>query len=131
MKFPLRFRDDTPWEVVDQAEVEPIFMYDEEEDLTIARVCDEDMCTTYVFDVKAQKHLQKTLWYSRQTLLEGAANQGFNVLLYEGWRLTLTRKGKKHRVQVQYRGRPAYAVGKLPPIHPPPFLALLESCKFT
>ncbi|TFK57436.1 hypothetical protein OE88DRAFT_1651152 [Heliocybe sulcata] len=31
MKFRLRYRDDAPWEVVDQAEVEPIFMYDEEE----------------------------------------------------------------------------------------------------
>ncbi|KZT21709.1 hypothetical protein NEOLEDRAFT_1139124 [Neolentinus lepideus HHB14362 ss-1] len=131
MKFRLRFRDDSPWEVVDQAEVEPVFMYDEDEDFDIGRVGDTDVWRTYIFDVKKKKHLPNTLWHSRSMLLAEVAKEDFNVLLYEGWRGTLFRKGKKYRVEVRYCGRPAYVLGKLPPIHPPPYLALLDHCNFT
>lgn len=50
--------------------------------------------------------------------------QGPNFL--SRWTLTLLRQGRRHRIQVDYTGRPGCVSGKLPPLRPPPFMALLE-----
>jgi hypothetical protein len=51
----------------------------------------------------------------------------FNDALLGSWTLTLYRKGRSHRIEVQYAGLPAYISGKVPPLRPPPFMAVLES----
>lgn len=50
-----------------------------------------------------------------------------NNALLGSWILTLYRKGRSHRIEVQYAGLPAYVSGKVPPLRPPPFMAVLES----
>jgi hypothetical protein len=53
--------------------------------------------------------------------------KSFNYALLGSWTLTLYRKGRSHRIEVQYAGLPAYVSGKVPPLRPPPFMAVLES----
>lgn len=40
--------------------------------------------------------------------------------------MTHLRKGKQHRAEVRYWGRPAYAAAKPPQPRMPPFLAMLD-----
>ncbi|KDQ63873.1 hypothetical protein JAAARDRAFT_394165 [Jaapia argillacea MUCL 33604] len=133
MRLRLRFTP-SAWEVVHHAQVEPIFMYDDDEldDFDISDVSRGDTWGTYVFDMKKKVgDIRGAVLFSRQLLLEEVGKKNFNVLLFEGWRLTLLRKGKKHRIEVRYCGRAALASGKLPPQPPPPFLGVLDSCKVT
>lgn len=69
---------------------------------------------------------RKALIFARQQLLDEVAKKDYNVLLLEGWSLTILRKGKHCRIEVQYNGRGALAGGK-PNLaqRPPPFLELL------
>jgi len=104
-------------------------MYYDDEDLNIVSVGEADTVGTYVFELK---HLQTTiefrnvLLFARQQLLQVILQKGYNVLLLESWSLTLYRKGKQHRVEVRYGGRPARVLGKMPALRPPPFMAVLE-----
>ena len=94
---------------------------------------------------------RKALIFARQQLLEEMAKKDCNVLLCEGyvnhfrrvvddhnltssiciimsysWHLTVLRRGKQYRIEVQYKGRGALARGKPTMTHrQPPFIELL------
>ncbi|OCH96594.1 hypothetical protein OBBRIDRAFT_787157 [Obba rivulosa] len=125
-------RKEAPWEVVDTKSVEPVAMFDEDEDLDVLRVADADITVAYTVDlgrVQEAPGLRGALEGARLQVLKRAAFAHYNILLHEGWRLTLLRRGKKHRVEVRYTGRAAYVAGKLPALPPPPFVALLDLCR--
>ncbi|KAJ7169647.1 hypothetical protein C8R46DRAFT_204701 [Mycena filopes] len=130
MLFHFR-RKEIPWEVVDSKAIEPVSMfYDEDKDLDIMSVGDADTCGTYVFNVGQLKNvdeLRNAVVFARQQLLKEIGKKGFNVLLSESWDVTIYRRGKRHRVQVNYSGRPAHIVGDLPTLRPPPFIQVLQS----
>ncbi|KAG5639325.1 hypothetical protein H0H81_004528 [Sphagnurus paluster] len=124
-------RREIPWEVVDNKSVNAIPMYYEDEDLDIAVVGEADTRGTYVFQVTSGKEapsLRNAVEFARQQLLQEIIKKGYNILLLESWQLTVFRRGKEHRIEVQYCGRPARALGKLPARRPPPFMAVLENC---
>jgi hypothetical protein len=104
---------------------------DDDDELDIQRVRDTATCGTYIFDLG--KHSPqgsdycRAVLFARQQLFQEIAKNGYNVLVLESWTLILYRKGKSHRIEVQYAGRPAYVSGKPPPVRPPPFMAVLES----
>ncbi|PSR71294.1 hypothetical protein PHLCEN_2v12808 [Hermanssonia centrifuga] len=122
-------RKEAPWEVVDCHAVTPISMWDDIEELEVVRMHDADMSFKIEHDIQRSTDLQKVLQVARYHLMEQAFQHNFNVLLVEGWRLTLMRKGKKYRVEVVYTGRPAYAMGKDTRVPAPPFLCFLEQCQ--
>jgi len=127
----LKFRrKEIPWEVVDSHAVEPVPMYYDDEDLDIVSVGDADTCGTYVFDVKrvGNPDLRHAVVFARQQLLDEVSKKGYNVLLLESWKLTVLRRGKQNRIQVEYNGRPATAIGKIPAPRQPPFMQVLETC---
>ncbi|KAF4605433.1 hypothetical protein EYR40_004217 [Pleurotus pulmonarius] len=127
MLFTFRRRE-VPWEVVDSKSVHPVPMYYEDEDIDIVTVAEADTCGTYVFDVKNWKRgneLRNAVLFAQKQLLKNVSNNGYNVLLLESWQLTVLRRGKHHRVEVRYNGRPARAVGKQPSRRPPPFIGVL------
>ncbi|KAJ8508081.1 hypothetical protein ONZ45_g9605 [Pleurotus djamor] len=150
MLFRFRRRE-APWEVVDSKSVNPVPMYYEDEgepllflhiehcaeahlpfvnlvDFDIISTATSDTCGTYVFDVKHWKRgneLRNAVLFAQKQLLQSAAKQGYNILLLESWRITILRKGKHHRVEVWYSGRPARAEGKLPSRRAPPFIGVL------
>ncbi|KAH7911218.1 hypothetical protein BJ138DRAFT_1113381 [Hygrophoropsis aurantiaca] len=122
-------KNDMPWEVVGYEAVEPVPMFDEDDDYDILRVRDTDTCGTYIFEYGKNPrgtHYADAVIFARQQLLQEIAKKHYNTLLLESWTLTLFRKGKRHRIEVQYAGRPAYVSGKLLPNRPPPFMAVLE-----
>ncbi|THH12144.1 hypothetical protein EW145_g167 [Phellinidium pouzarii] len=155
--FSLRRRD-APWEVVDHKVVQsvPTFYDDEGEDVDILRLSAAETRGTYVFELhsggdkkrssrnkgpvpsanakasiartEAELNGRKALIFARQQLLAEVAKRDYNVLLQEGWCLTVLRKGKRTRIEVQYNGRGALACGK-PAFRPrqPPFMDLLGS----
>ncbi|KIK71270.1 hypothetical protein GYMLUDRAFT_324493 [Collybiopsis luxurians FD-317 M1] len=134
MFFKLRPKE-SPWEVVERKAVDPVPMFHEDEDLDLDTVNDCDICGNYVFDVKLhaknQADIRNAVIIARQQLLQEVAKKGFNVLLIESWSLTVHRRGKHHRIEVGYSGRPAHASGKLPPIQPPPFMEVLKDCSYS
>ncbi|KIJ68746.1 hypothetical protein HYDPIDRAFT_147281 [Hydnomerulius pinastri MD-312] len=125
-----RRKSELPWEVVGCKTVEPVLMFDEEDELDIVRVRGTDTCGKYIFDFK--KHAPNgaqcasAVVFAKQQLLQEITQRNYNILLLESWTLTLLRQGKRHRIQVDYNGRPGYVSGKLPPLRPPPFMAVLE-----
>jgi len=148
MLFHFR-RKEIPWEVVDSKAIEPVAtgMYYEDDKgghtpcklsskpptrnagLDMVSVSEVDTCGTYVFHLDRLKNaadLRNAVVFARQQLLQEVAKKGFNVLLSESWDLTIFRRGKRHRVQVNYNGRPACIVGDLPPLRPPPFMQVLQ-----
>ncbi|ETW87486.1 hypothetical protein HETIRDRAFT_243376, partial [Heterobasidion irregulare TC 32-1] len=105
-------RQESPWEVVDSKSVEPVSIWDDEEvqsrpfpDLEIIYIHDTPVTRTYVFDIKKEKDFENALSFAQQQLLQEVRTKGYNVLWHESWRVTLFRKGKKHRVEVRYSGR--------------------------
>ncbi|KAG5719312.1 hypothetical protein E4T56_gene13296 [Termitomyces sp. T112] len=124
-------RKEVPWEVVNSSTVDAVPMYYEDEDLEIAFTGQSNIRGTYVFDVSSGTkvpELRRVIEFARQQLLQRIAKKGYNILLLEGWQLTVYRRGKEHRIEVQYTGRPARAFGKLPESRSPPFTAVLETC---
>ncbi|KIY45341.1 hypothetical protein FISHEDRAFT_49449 [Fistulina hepatica ATCC 64428] len=119
-----------PWEVVTQASVRPVPMFYDDEDLDIVASSDADTVGTYVFEVRHVEQptsLQNAVVFARQQLLQEVAKKGYNILLVESWSLTLHRRGKQHRIEVQYTGRPARVSGKPPRARPPPYMGVLQS----
>ncbi|KAL4069382.1 hypothetical protein J3A83DRAFT_3544800 [Scleroderma citrinum] len=132
MKWFRRRYHEAPWEVVGCKTIVPVFMFDSEEDdeLEFVYAQEVDTCRRYIFEFTNHTpsgiHCANAVLFARQQLLQQVAKEGFNVLLLEGWSLTLLRQGRRHRIQVDYSGRPGCVAGKLPPLRPPPFIALLE-----
>ncbi|KAJ7751935.1 hypothetical protein DFH07DRAFT_524414 [Mycena maculata] len=123
-------RKEVPWEVVDSKAIEPVSnYYDEDKDLDIVSVGEADTCGKYLFHVEQLNNaadLPNTVVFARQQLLQEVGKKGFNVLLSESWNLTIYRRGKRYRVEVEYNGRPARIVGDLPALRPPPFMQVLQ-----
>jgi len=124
-------RREAAWEVVDSRNVDPVPMYYEDEDLDLDVVKDSNVRRTYVVEIKrdAMKNnvLPRTVVFAREQLLQEVNKNGYNILLLEGWRVTVLRKAKLYRVEVEYSGRPARTQNKVPQRHPP-FMAVLETC---
>ncbi|KAG1749695.1 uncharacterized protein EDB91DRAFT_1235168 [Suillus paluster] len=127
-----RRKNEQSWEVVGCECIDPVQMIDDDDDdLDILRVRDTSTCGTYIFDLgkrspQASDYANAVL-FARQQFIQEIMKNEYNVLLLESWTLILYRKGKSHRIEVQYAGRPAYVSGKVPPLRPPPFMAVLES----
>lgn len=131
------------WEVVDSKHVDPVGMYDEDDELELLRVSSTSLSSSCIFDVDKMntqvgdhsgRHLdlQIVLLKTRSRLLRDIARVGYNILLLEGWSITLLRKishihnHPRYRISVRYTGRPAYVeVTERRPF--PPFLGLLQS----
>ncbi|KAJ4476747.1 hypothetical protein J3R30DRAFT_3292448 [Lentinula aciculospora] len=128
MFFKFRPKE-SPWEVVEGKAVDSVLMYEDEE-LDLDTVNDGEICGTYVFDVKKHNQneadVRNAVVIARQHLLQEVTTKGFNILLTESWNLTIYRQGKRRRIEVRYCGCPARALGKLPLIHPPPFMEVLR-----
>ncbi|OCB91303.1 hypothetical protein A7U60_g1470 [Sanghuangporus baumii] len=144
MRVFLRRRD-APWEVVDYKHVQPVPTFFDDEDVDILHVSAGETRGTYVFELHTgsaskrpgrtttridtvvdSEHRRKALIFARKQLLAEVAKKDCNMLLLEGWCLTVLRKGKRIRIEVQYNGRGALAIGKpdLAERHPP-FIELL------
>jgi len=110
-------------------------MYDEDEDLDFDTVNDYDIRGTYVFDVKLHKkndaEIRNAVIISRQQLLQEVAKKGFNHLLSESWNLTILRRNKRYRIEVQYCGRPVHTSRYLPSTQLPPFMEVLKDCSYS
>ncbi|TBU49733.1 hypothetical protein BD309DRAFT_758074 [Dichomitus squalens] len=121
-------RNVQPWEVVDQQAVDavPIFTEEEQEDLNVVKVYDATMSGVYDFELKKASNLKDAVVFARQTLMEDAAEKGYNVFLTEGWKVTHLRRGKQERAEVRYWGRPACVQGTVPRAQTPPFLTMLD-----
>jgi len=123
-------RKEMPWEVVDTRSVDPVPMYYEDEDLDLLSVKENNVRRTYVLEVKrdARQHndLRNAVIFAREQLFKEVKKNGYNTLLLESWRVTLLRKAKLHRVEVEYSGRPALALNKVKKRHPP-FMAVLQT----
>ncbi|KAI0786024.1 hypothetical protein C8Q75DRAFT_808812 [Abortiporus biennis] len=119
-------RKEVPWEVVDHKSVEQVPMYDEDEEIDVVRMSDNLMSYTYMHDIHNSKDMQNAIRTARYFLMQNMALKHYNILVSEGWRVTILRKGKSYRVEVTYSGRPAYAIGKLESHPAPPFMEVLE-----
>lgn len=130
MKWFRRRRREDPWEVVGCETVKPVFTFDSGDYHDLIYVQEGDTRGRYIFEFTRQApsgmHCSSAVQFARQQLLRQVTTKGYNVLLEEGWSLTLLRRGKCHRIQVDYTGRPGCISGKLPPLRAPPFTALLE-----
>jgi len=130
-------------------------------------VGEADTRGTYVFEGNHSKKRmidpRDAVVFARQQLLQETTKKGFNVLLLErhvfignnlylfdscyetSWQVTVYRRGKQHRIEVQYSARrkasihshfcypltirpsvAAHALGKLPTQRSPPFMGVLH-----
>ncbi|KAI0271526.1 hypothetical protein BC834DRAFT_966991 [Gloeopeniophorella convolvens] len=124
-------KHEKPWEVVDSKAVEPVPLFDEDDDLDIIYIHETRVVRSFVFDVRKDRDLESSLLFAQQQFFEEVQRKGFNALWSEGWQLTLLRKAKRHRVEVRYIGQPACLAGK--PVQPqqPPFIAVLGELRQT
>jgi len=140
-----RQNSDGAWEVVDAKSVEPVCVYDDPDDLPIMRVASENVNVSCTYDVrrphpddKARSPITAALLTARGRLLREAARAGYNILLVEGWSISLQRRSAAHaaqthpyapsfRLSVHYTGRPAFVGGAdSGPRPPPPFFGMLQ-----
>ncbi|KAH9487153.1 hypothetical protein JR316_0001222 [Psilocybe cubensis] len=123
-------RKEIAWEVVDSKSIQPVPMFYEDEDLEVVSIKETNVRRTYVLDVKRDaresNQLLRALMFAREQLQQEIKRNGYNVLLSESWNVTVLRKAKLHRIQVEYGGRPALALNKIPERHPP-FMAILQT----
>jgi len=122
-------RHEKPWEVVDSKTVEPVPLFDEDDDIDIIYVHETWVVRTFVFDVRKDKDLENSLLFAQQQFFEEVRRKGYNALWSEGWQLTLLRKAKRYRVEVKYTGQPACLTSKADQSHQPPFLAVLAELR--
>lgn len=125
-------RKEQPWEVVDCKSVEPVPTYHDDEDLDVLFISEAETRGTYVFDIRSHTghhghQLRRVVTFAQQQLLREVEKKGYDILLIEGWRLTLLRRGKHNRVEVQYRARAAKARKPRKYHQPPPFMGVLHS----
>ncbi|KAF8203290.1 hypothetical protein BJ912DRAFT_1037728 [Pholiota molesta] len=123
-------RKEMPWEVVESQSVDPVPMYYDDEDLDLIYIKRSNVQRKYVLDVRNDQHLQselqKAIVFARNQLLEEIKRNGYNILLLESWHITVLRRAKLHRVEVEYNGRPAIAMNTLKERHPP-FMEVLKT----
>ncbi|KAF8168334.1 hypothetical protein B0H34DRAFT_56242 [Crassisporium funariophilum] len=123
-------RKETPWEVVDSRSVDPVPMYYDEEDLEVVAIKDSNIRRTYVLQVKTDtrqsQDLPHAVMFAREQLLQEAKKNGYNILLLESWRVTVLRKAKLHRIEVEYSGRPARTLSQVKSRRPP-FMDILQT----
>jgi len=102
-------RREIPWEVVDNKTVDPVPIFFEDSELELAVVKQGFVRRNYVLEVKPnvalRPELQKAVIFAQGQLLDEIEQNGYNVLLSESWRVTLLRRGKFYRVEVEYSGR--------------------------
>ncbi|KAJ3571346.1 hypothetical protein NP233_g3815 [Leucocoprinus birnbaumii] len=115
-------RNEQPWEVVYCRAVEPVPSFHDDDDLDVLSISEAETHGTYVFDVRPHTghhghQLRRAVTFAQQQLLREVEKKGFDVLLVEGWRLTLLRKGKHNRVEVQYSARAHWMDAAPRPIH--------------
>jgi len=122
-------KHEKPWEVVDSKAVEPVCLFDDDEDIDIIYVHETRVVRTYVFDVRKDQDLGNSLSFAQQQFMEELERKGYNAFWTEGWEMTLLRKAKRHRVEVKYIGQPACLTGKPVQSHPPPFRAVLAELR--
>ncbi|KAI0803056.1 hypothetical protein BC629DRAFT_1438147 [Irpex lacteus] len=125
-------RREAPWEVVDSKDVSPVPMWDEDDELEVIRMHETNILVSVQHELRSVAELRKAVLFARHQLLREASKLHYNVLLMEGWRYTLLRKGHRYRLDVTYSGRPAYATGKVAtsqPTSPPPFIGVLDHCR--
>ncbi|KAI0067875.1 hypothetical protein BV25DRAFT_1867634 [Artomyces pyxidatus] len=124
-------KHENPWEVVDSKAVDPVPLWDEDDDLDILFVHETDVSRTYVFDVRQEKDLRNSVSFAQQQFMQEVQGKGYNALWCEGWQLTLFRKANRYRVEVRYIGRPACLTGKPILSQPPPFMGVLDDLQQT
>ncbi|KAI0690689.1 hypothetical protein BC835DRAFT_1280580 [Cytidiella melzeri] len=130
MLFSKHFRRrEAPWEVVDSRLVSPVPMWDEDSEMEVLRMHDTDLLVELQHEIKNVAELRKAVQFARLRLMKEASQLQYNILLMEGWRYTLLRKGSRYRLDVVYSGRPAYATGKIISHSPPPFIGMLDHCR--
>jgi len=122
-------RREIPWEVVDNKTVDPVPIFFEDSELELAVVKQGFVRRNYVLEVKPnvalRPELQKAVIFAQGQLLDEIEQNGYNVLLSESWRVTLLRRGKFYRVEVEYSGRPARATNP-GSRRQPPYIAVLH-----
>ncbi|THH27027.1 hypothetical protein EUX98_g7170 [Antrodiella citrinella] len=130
MLFRFR-RKETPWEVVGMKRVDPVACYDEidDDDLDVLRICDLNMRTTFSHEIGGVQDMRIVVHSARHQLMQSVVRHNYNVLLSEGWTITVFRRGKSYKAEVTYTGRPAYVMGSIKSRPPPPFMDVLELCK--
>ncbi|KAI0034908.1 hypothetical protein K488DRAFT_44484 [Vararia minispora EC-137] len=114
------------WEVVDSKVVEPVHLWDIEDDDDIVYIHDSDVIRTYQFDVRNYEDLQKVVTFAQDQMLLEIRSRGYNALWTEGWRLTILRRAARERVEVRYVGRPAKLNATPDKTPPPPFIDVLQ-----
>jgi len=122
-------RREIPWEVVDNKAVDPVPICFEDSALELAVVKQSPIRRKYVLEVKPNLSLdpdvQRAVIFAQKQLLDEIEQNGYNVLLSESWQVTLLRRGKLYRIEVEYSGRPARATNpgsrRLPP-----YMAILQ-----
>ncbi|KAK2462090.1 hypothetical protein APHAL10511_006553 [Amanita phalloides] len=131
MLFKCR-RQETPWEVVESYSVDPVPMFEDDNDLDVKVISKSLLGRTYTFDLRTRrstKDITDALMFARRQFIEDIKQTEYNVLLCEGWRAILYRRGKQHRVEIRYTGKPARVTGvaKIHQDPPPPYLGVLQS----
>ncbi|EGN99378.1 hypothetical protein SERLA73DRAFT_53841 [Serpula lacrymans var. lacrymans S7.3] len=79
---------ETSWEVVGCIAIDPVPVYDDDDDLDISYVREMDTCGTYVFDnlkhFPSKAQLANAVLFAQQQLLHEVARGNYHVLLLEG-----------------------------------------------
>jgi len=122
-------RHEIPWEVVDGKTVDPVPMRFEDSELELAVIKQGHVRRKYVLEVRPNvsldPELQKAVIFAQGQLLDEIEQNGYNVLLSESWRVTLLRRGKLYRIEVEYSARPARATNP-GSRRQPPYMAVLH-----
>jgi len=123
-----------PWETLGYRSVEPVPIEcdeDTEEDFDLAHISEEEMTRTYTFNVTQQSQYRNSIIFARQLFVQEMFKSNYNVLLTEGWQVTLLRRGKEYRTEVRYTGRPGRVLNNgsfsSKPHRNPPFLEMLDA----
>ncbi|KZT61096.1 hypothetical protein CALCODRAFT_59439 [Calocera cornea HHB12733] len=130
------------WAVADRAQVNPVWtidddactslrsgVLDKEADSYCAVIDDihagQEIVGRYTFDMKGTFQPRRALLHARKQIIKEAERMGCNVLIREGWSVTVLRRGDKDlRIEVVYRARPAQSEG-IRSAKEPPFLNYL------
>jgi len=111
-------KNDMGWSIVDTREVSPVWTIlddDPLEDLLVG----PEIRGTYVFDMKKDFRSRRALTFARKQMLDQARQLECNLLIREGWRMSMMRRGESCRIEVTYVARPAQSSYLLNATKPP------------